>query len=338
MKGSAAPSMLRAVCVSPGRFTLAEAPRPMEAAEGWVLVDIDTVGICGTDYHIFEGKHPFLEYPRVIGHELAGRVAMEATGWKAGQPVVINPYLSCGACRACMRGRPNCCADIAVLGVHVDGGMCDRIAVPATNLYDATGLPEGAAALTEFLAIGAHAVRRAGPQAGDRVLITGAGPIGLGVALFARLRGAEVHLRDTSMARLEAMRAFGFGALHQVDAPLEAESFDIVFDATGNRGAMEAGFGLVAHTGVYCLVGIVKDDLCFSDPDFHRREMTLMASRNATAEDFHTVMAAFREGRIDARTITSEVIDLTDMPARFPALAADRDGIVKAVVQIGGAA
>lgn len=323
-------------CVAPGEFAVTTAPRPETAPAGWVLVDIDQVGLCGTDYHIFEGKHPFLEYPRVIGHELSGRIAVSAQGWQQGQPVTINPYVSCGDCVACRKGKPNCCTQISVLGVHRDGGMCDRIAVPAQNLYDAGAMPAGAAVLTEFLAIGAHAVRRAAPGPGDRVLVTGAGPIGLGVALFARLRGASVALRDLSPERLAAMAGFGFDDLLGADAPLPEDGFDIVFDATGSARAIEAGFAHIAHGGTYCLVSVVKDNITFSDPEFHKREMTLMGSRNATEEDFRTVMAAFASGAIRAEQIISATLPLADLPKRFPELVADRSGLIKAVVQISG--
>ncbi len=336
MDGSVAQTMLCGTCAAPGQFTLTARPVPKAAPEGWVLVNIDAVGLCGTDFHIFEGKHPFLDYPRVIGHELSGHVAQATGDWPKGLPLVINPYLSCGSCVACRKGKPNCCTDIAVLGVHRDGGMCARIAVPAGNLYDASGLPEGAAVLTEFLAIGAHAVRRAGPQPGDSVLVTGAGPIGLGVALFARMRGASVHLRDASAARLQAAAGFGFADLHGVTDPLPDGGFDVVFDATGNARAIQAGFSHVAHGGTYCLVSVVKDDITFSDPEFHKREMTLMGSRNATAQDFATVMQALRDGSIDAARITSETLPLADLPARFPALVANREALIKVVVKIGG--
>jgi 2-desacetyl-2-hydroxyethyl bacteriochlorophyllide A dehydrogenase len=337
MEGSVVQTMLCGTCTAPGQFDLTRQPLPHTAPEGWVLVDIDAVGLCGTDFHIYEGKHPFLEYPRVIGHELAGVVAETAAGWQAGRAVTINPYLSCGTCIACLKGKPNCCAQIAVLGVHRDGGMCARIAVPAGNLYDASALPEGAAVLAEFLAIGAHAVRRAAPGRGDRVLVTGAGPIGLGVALFARLRGAEVHLRDASAARLGAASGFGFSVLYGVNDPLPEEGFDVVFDATGNARAIEAGFAHVAHGGTYVLVSVVKDAITFSDPEFHKREMTLMGSRNATAEDFATVMAALSDGSIDAGRIVSETLALADLPDRFPELVANREALIKVVVQIGGA-
>ena len=330
-------AMLCGTCVAPGQFALTLQPRPQSAPEGWVLVDIEAVGLCGTDFHIFEGKHPFLEYPRVIGHELSGRVAVSAGAWAQGAAVVINPYISCGDCRACLRGKPNCCAQISVLGVHQDGGMCDRIAVPAGNLYDAGALPEGAAVLTEFLAIGAHAVRRSGAQAGDRVLVTGAGPIGLGVALFARLNGAEVHLLDTSAARLEAMQGFGFGDLHSGAESLPEHGFDLAFDATGNAQAIEAGFAHLAHGGTYVLVSVVKDAIRFSDPEFHKREMTLMGSRNATEQDFRRVMDALGTGAIDAGAIISARLDLAELPARFGDLVADRARLIKVVVQIGGA-
>ena len=183
MKDVMQETMACGTCVEPGTFALQERAKPREAPEGHRLVDIAAIGICGTDYHIFEGKHPFLNYPRVIGHELSGHLA---DGPDAGRLVVVNPYLSCGTCRACRRGKPNCCSDIAVLGVHADGGMCARIVVPEQNLYPAEGLTPEQAAMVEFLAIGAHAVARSGCGAGDRVMVTGAGPIGLGTALFAR--------------------------------------------------------------------------------------------------------------------------------------------------------
>jgi 2-desacetyl-2-hydroxyethyl bacteriochlorophyllide A dehydrogenase len=327
--------MLCGTCVSPGRFELTPAEMPQSAPEGWVLVDITAAGLCGTDYHIYEGKHPFLQYPRVIGHELSGRVSADAAGWSKGTAVVINPYLSCGECRACQRGKPNCCTQIQVLGVHRDGGICARIAVPAGNLYAAGDLGPEAAAMVEFLAIGAHAVRRGEVAAGDRVLVTGAGPIGLGVALFAKARGAEVHLLDTTPARLEQARGLGFE--HLLGAVAAGDGFDVVFDATGNGAAMEAGFAHVAHGGTYVLVSVVQGNISFSDPEFHKREMRLIGSRNATAEDFDTVMEALRSGEVSAKALLSERISLADLPARLPVLAVDRGSLIKAIVMMEAA-
>jgi 2-desacetyl-2-hydroxyethyl bacteriochlorophyllide A dehydrogenase len=330
-------TMLCGTCLGPDRFELTEAPKPQAAPEGWVLVDIAAAGLCGTDYHIFAGKHPYLSYPRVLGHELSGRVAETASGWPKGTAVVINPYVSCGTCRACRRDKPNCCTKIEVLGVHRDGGICARIAVPATNLYAAEGLSLEAAAMVEFLAIGAHAVRRGEVAAADRVLVTGAGPIGLGAALFARLRGAEVHLMDTTPARLEQGARLGFGHLHSAIGPDHADGFDIVFDATGHAGAIEAGFAHIGHGGSYVLISVVQDSITFSDPEFHKREARLIGSRNATAEDFQTVMAALRSGAVRAEALLSERIALTDLPRRLPELAADRGRLIKAIVTLDAA-
>ena len=336
------PTMLSGTCIEPGRFMLVDRPMPVDAPAGWVLVDIGAVGLCGTDFHIFAGKHPYLEYPRVIGHELGGTVAQSQSGWEQGQRVVINPYLSCGTCRACVRAKPNCCTSISVLGVHRDGGMCARIAVPQGNLYKADGLSLHEAAMVEFLAIGAHAVRRSELTAGDCVLVMGAGPIGLGTALFARLAGAEVHLQDASAARLQsAKRNFGFDNLHGIATPLltgkVADGFDVVFDATGNATAMQAGFANVAHGGTYVLVSVVKDDICFNDAEFHKREMRLVGSRNATEQDFHTVMDAIRAGHIAGAKIVSAVIGLNDLASRFPDLANDRENLTKVIVDFASA-
>ena len=197
------------VCVKPGRMALERRPRPSGGPEGWVLIDIAAIGICGTDYHIFEGKHPFLDYPRVIGHELSGHIA---SGPDTGKLVVVNPYVSCGACRACRRGKPNCCSAISVLGVHRDRRACAPASPcrPKTSIRPMTSrrnrLP-----WSSFWQSAHTRVARSGAGAGDVVLVTGAGPIGIGVALFARLAGADVHIRDLSEARLDLARdLFGF--------------------------------------------------------------------------------------------------------------------------------
>lgn len=323
------------VCTAPGQFEVVTRDLPQAAPEGWVLVDTAAAGICGTDYHIFEGKHPFLDYPRVIGHELSGHIAADAPGWAKGQLVVINPYVSCGTCHACKRGKPNCCMAIGVLGVHRDGGMCTRFAVPSGKLYPADGLTPRQAAMVEFLAIGAHAVARSEVGQGDLALITGAGPIGLGTALFARLAGATVHLLDASATRLAAVQTgFGFDSIFQPNQTLPApDGYDVVFDATGNTRAIEASFANVAHGGTYVLVSVVKDQISFSDPEFHKREMRLIGSRNALKADFETVMAALRDGRIDASKLESEVLRLDALPTRFPELVANRDAIIKVIVE-----
>ncbi|WP_368185709.1 zinc-binding alcohol dehydrogenase family protein [Aestuariibius sp. HNIBRBA575] len=327
------------VVVAPGSFEIQHRTRPSDIPDGWVLIDICAVGLCGTDYHILEGKHPYLEYPRVIGHELSGRIAETGNGWAKGDLVVVNPYLSCGTCRACSRGKPNCCYNIEVLGVHRDGGMGHQLAVPSGNLYPADGLSPIDAAMVEFLAIGAHAVRRSNITKGDRVLVTGVGPIGIGTALFARLKGANVELLDLSQARLDmAADKFDLTQGHNtVQAAIDAtqnQGFDAVFDATGHSGAIESGFPAVAHGGSYILVSVVKDTISFSDPEFHKREMQLIGSRNALTSDFDWVLSAFRDGQIDGKALCSGVIDIAQLADTFTSLAADRSDLIKVIVKM----
>lgn len=326
------------VVIAPGKFVIEQRPAQVEVAAGWVMIDICAVGLCGTDYHIFEGKHPFLQYPRVIGHELSGRVAADGAGFSAGELVVVNPYLSCGTCHPCKGGKPNCCANLAVLGVHRDGGMTPQIAVPASNLIRAEGLTQQQAAMVEFLAIGAHAVERSGVSENDRVLVTGVGPIGIGTALFARLKGAEVSLLDLSTERLKAVsQRFGFENTYVsvAEATGKSDGFDVVFDATGHGGAIERGFAAVAFGGTYVLVSVVKDDITFSDPEFHKREMSLLGSRNALRSDFDKVIAAILAGDIDTDLLFSLELQLEELPARMEGLAGDRGELIKVIVTLG---
>jgi 2-desacetyl-2-hydroxyethyl bacteriochlorophyllide A dehydrogenase len=331
------------VCQQPGQLIVARrsAPRP---ALGEALVRPLRVGLCGTDYHIFEGTHPFLQYPRVPGHELAVEVleAPSLSGLRAGQICVVNPYLSCGHCVACRAGKPNCCVNIAVLGVHRDGGMAELLCVPASNLITAEGLSTDECATVEFLAIGAHAVRRGQVTDRDRVLVVGTGPIGLGTSLFARLSGASVAVYDrdaersagaTSIVGVEAVAPAEDVALAVAEFS-DGEGFDVVFDATGNSQAMEKGFELVAPGGRYVLVSVVKGQITFTDSDFHRKEMSLLGSRNATAVDFERVMTSIRGGLVPTDRLVTHRTTLQAAVTNIPIWATQKHGLIKALITL----
>jgi 2-desacetyl-2-hydroxyethyl bacteriochlorophyllide A dehydrogenase len=331
------------ICNKPFDLAVIARPEPT-AGPGEALVRIRRVGLCGTDYHIYAGNQPYLEYPRVMGHELAGEIALAPDGsaFTVGQAVTINPYLACGTCIACRKGKPNCCVRVRVLGVHIDGGMCDVIAVPERALVDATGLTLDQAAMVEFLAIGAHAVARARLLPKARVLVVGAGPIGVAAALFARLDGALVTMIDTRQSRLDYAR----DRLDLRDTALVTpdttstlsdrtggEMFDCVFDATGNIHAMRGGLAYVAHGGTYVLISVVKEDLVFADPEFHKRETTLLASRNALSTDFDRVIAAIKQGLIPTDALQTHACDAADLPTRIPELIAGADRVLKAIAR-----
>lgn len=335
--------MLTIICDSPGKLSAVERERPARG-DGEVLLRLRRIGICGTDLHIFTGTQPYLSYPRVMGHELAATVEEAPAGSRLspGDIVSVLPYISCGHCIACRRGKPNCCRNIGVLGVHRDGGMAEFIAVPEPFAVKAEGLTLDQAAMVEFLAIGAHAVARARTAPGDRVLIAGAGPIGAAVAIFATRAGGQVTLLDGREDRLAFARdhlgitstvRLGPGDTEELAARTDGDFFDAVFDATGNPKAIERGFGFVAHGGSYVLVSIVPGDIAFSDPEFHKRETSLLGSRNATVADFEQVMAAIRAGAVPDALITHR-LTLPDVPARFAALADPGAGVVKALVDV----
>lgn len=330
-----AKQMQALVCTEPGRLDVVQRPRPEDRA-GHIRLRVEAIGICGTDYHIYDGNQPFLAYPRVMGHELAARALQDSADGRiaSGDLVVVNPYITCGICHACRIGKPNCCEAIGVLGVHRDGGMCEEIVVPEANVYAATGLDATAAAMVEFLAIGAHGVRRSRLVAGSTALVVGAGPIGMGAALFAHVAGARVTLRDTSPDRVALAQGILPDVTCQTVAAAGPEAFDTVFDATGNINAMNAGLTLVAHGGSYVLLSVVKGDLSFPDPEFHKREATLIASRNALEEDFRHVMDCMARGLVPVEAIATHRTTLDGAATDLPKWAADRGTVMKALIHV----
>ncbi len=330
------------LCVKPFELAVEACAEP-QRHDREVLVRIRRVGLCGTDYHIYAGKHPYLAYPRVIGHEISGEVIESdpRSPFRPGQLVTLNPYFACGECVACRKGRPNCCASLQVLGVHTDGGMREILSVPESAVIDATGLSLEQAAMVEFLSVGAHAIRRARVQPEERTLVVGAGPIGAAAALFARLAGARVTLMDKIAARVDHARdRLAIDSVLHVGSTTDeelrdltgGEMFDCVVDATGSSAAMSASLRFVGHGGTYVLLGVVMDDVCFPGPELHKRETTLLGSRNALKDDFDLVIQRILEGSIPTECLHTHSIAALEVPQRMPELIANKDRVMKAIV------
>jgi 2-desacetyl-2-hydroxyethyl bacteriochlorophyllide A dehydrogenase len=332
------------VCEEPYKFALKEAGPPRRNA-GEALIRIRRVGICGTDLHAFRGNQPFFEYPRVLGHELAGEVAEvdeNTYGLRAGDPVTIIPYLECGTCVACRQGKTNCCTQLKVLGVHIDGGMCEYLSVPLDHVIKTERLSLDQAAIVEPLSIGAHAVRRGDVKKDEFVLVIGAGPIGLGVMKFAKLAGARVIAMDIQEGRLQFCKKWASvdhtvlaarDPLREVERITEGELPTLVFDATGNARSMMEAFRYVAHGGRLVYVGLVKTDLSFHDPEFHKREITLLASRNATRDDFAHVMQWIEKNEVDADSFITHRSRYEEMIDEFNRWMQPESGVIKAMVE-----
>ena len=332
-------------CTSPGAFEYSVQSMPA-VSKSHAIIKIKRVGICGTDLHAFEGTQPYFNYPRVLGHELAGELidADGADDFKKGEIVTLIPYFNCGSCIACRSNKPNCCVNLKVFGVHIDGGMKEYISVPSYSLVHGQDLPVEALALAEPLAIGAHGVRRANVTPGEFVLIVGAGPIGLGLMEFAKIAGANVIALDINQQRLEFCRS-RLGIHHIINAAsadvvaalkeiTNGDMPTVVIDATGSQKAINNSFQYMAHGARYVLVGLQKGDIGFSHPEFHKREGTLMSSRNATREDFNVVMDAIKRKQIDPLNYITHRVLFDEVASQFEHWLKPATGVIKAMVEI----
>jgi 2-desacetyl-2-hydroxyethyl bacteriochlorophyllide A dehydrogenase len=333
------------VCTSPGNFEYATAVQPI-LTSGNAIIKIKRIGICGTDLHAFEGTQPYFEYPRILGHELAAELVEfdHAPGFEIGEQVTIIPYFNCGSCIACRANKPNCCVNLKVCGVHIDGGMTEHLSVPSYSLVHSNGLSFDELALIEPLAIGAHGINRGGVKDDGFVLVIGAGPIGLGAMEFARIAGGKVIAMDINAVRLKfcedkikvdhTVNALSANVMDQIRDITHGNMPTLVIDATGNQTAINNGFQYMAHGGRYVLIGLQKGEIGFSHPEFHKREGTLMSSRNATRADFEHVMNAMKNGLIDPLNYITHRIDFDHLKDGFPSLIKPETGVIKAMVSV----
>ncbi|HOY21480.1 MAG TPA: zinc-binding alcohol dehydrogenase family protein, partial [Haliscomenobacter sp.] len=317
---------------------------PLE--QGRAIIKIKRIGICGTDLHAFEGTQPFFSYPRILGHELSGILAEfdDAPGFMHGESVTFIPYFNCGTCVACRVGKTNCCTQLQVCGVHIDGGMVEYLSVPSSTLVHGEGLSFDELALVEPLAIGAHGVQRANIAKGEFVLVIGAGPIGLGAMEFVRIAGGKVIALDINEHRLQfckeklkvpyVVNALAANVVEQLLDITNGDMPTVVIDATGSQKAINNAFQYLAHGGRYVLIGLQKGDISFSHPEFHKREGTLMSSRNATRQDFEQVITNLKQKKINPATYITHRVMFDEVSAEFENWLNPANGVIKAMVEV----
>jgi len=332
----------------PREFRFIDTPEPPPPGPGEAVVRVRAVGICGTDYGGYLGKMPFFSYPRIPGHELGVEVAAVGAGVTnvaPGDRCCVEPYINCQTCYSCRRGLTNCCEHHQTLGVHCDGGLRPLFTVPARKLHPSPHLSPAQNALVETLAIGCHAIDRGAPKPGETVLVIGAGPIGLSALEFAKLTGARPIVMDVAPTRLEFVRARmgvadtlvarGDADEQAVAALTDGRMCDVVVDATGNAASMAAALRLCAFGGRLVYVGITQNDLVLPHaPVMHRRELTILASRNALSRDFTRIIGLIEAGTIDTRPWITHRTPFADTIAVFPSLLSPDSGVLKAVIEM----
>lgn len=322
--------MRQIVLQGPGEFMEREASVPV-LSPGEAIVRIRKVGVCGSDFHAFAGRHPIYTYPRVLGHELAGEVIEVGANdfaIRVGDRCAIEPYISCGKCKPCKARRTNCCEQLRVIGIHVDGGMQGFLSVPLSLLHKSEKLSLDELALIETLGIGAHAVNRSNISAGQSALVIGAGPIGLAVAEFARVAGADVRVVEKNHWRKSFALSLGMKAFAESDGSLS----DVVFDATGSSSSMSDSLSYVAATGRLIFVGLTKEPVILDDSLFHRREVTIHASRNSCGQ-FPRIIRMLEGGQINTQPWITDRMQLAQVPLEFKDLPS-RPTLIKAMVDV----
>lgn len=333
--------MRAAIFDAPHRMRLAEWPTP-EPGPDDVIVAISAAGICAGDLYIYSGKNPYTQYPIIGGHEICGTVAAAGANiktFKKNQLVVIEPFLSCGSCYPCRIGKPNCCANLQIIGVHRAGGYAEYVLAPASKLHP---VPEGVtpfmASFAEPVTIGIHACRRGQISAGEYVLVLGCGPIGLAIIEVALNRGAHVVATDLFSSRLEIARRLGAQTIPSDDALIEevlaqtgGEGAPIVVEATGSPKVMQSTVDLVAAGGRIVIVGLVGKGVGVSFPglEFTRKELSILGSRTETA-CFPEALTLLASGRIKYPEVATE-FDLWSAPEVFADLLQNPSKIHKGV-------
>jgi 2-desacetyl-2-hydroxyethyl bacteriochlorophyllide A dehydrogenase len=327
---------------SPGDISLVDIPA-QKREKDQVLIKVHSAGICGSDIGAYKGVNPLVSYPRVIGHEIAGEVveiADDETQFKLGERVIIEPYVYCGQCYPCSIGHTNCCENLTVRGVHIEGGMAEYISHPRSLLHKAPdGIPWRLVPMAEPLVIAMHAIRQAETRAGQHVVVTGAGPIGLLAAQYALTLGAIPIVDDPVDERLALARSLGIAhtinpsagdAVAKILGVTQGRMAEAVIEASGAAPAIRSAVDYVSYAGHIALVGWPKGDILMPTLLFTKKELTVRGSRNSVGQ-FPESLRLIAEGKINVEALLTKTVSLDETPAVVADIAAHPENYLKVI-------
>ena len=330
--------------LAPGKLVCEEEPVPKLQNDTDVLIRVKAAGICGSDIAIYRGTSPVATYPRVIGHEFAGEVVETGAGCRrirSGDHVTVNPVISCGTCRVCRKGRGNVCAHLRVIGVHEDGGYREFVRVPESNCFAVEkSLPWERAALIEPYTVAAQVAQRGDVEAGDRVLILGAGQIALTVLQVCKLLGAYCIVTDLVDERLEKARSFGADKtintsredIHETVASVtEGIGADIAVDAACVGVTLKQAVECVRPAGVVVTMGFADRPVPATELQITKNELEIRGSR-LNCNQFPRVIDWVQSGKLDPTRIVTDHIPFTDVLHGIEKIKRDPEHTMKVVL------
>jgi threonine dehydrogenase-like Zn-dependent dehydrogenase len=309
-----------------------------------VLLKIGMVGFCGGDLNGFKGLFELQEYPTILGHEVGATIEQMGsevpTTFKVGNKVTVYPYLNCGKCISCRKGRKNACQDNKTMGVRRPGAMTQYITIPWQDLFVSAQLSLKELALVEPLTVGFHAVARGRVSSQDRVAVIGCGIVGMGALAAAVNRGAEVIAIDIDDTKMDLVKKIG--VKHTINTSKEnlhetlmritnGDGPDVIIEAVGNATTYLTAVEEVAYTGRVVCIGYAKMPVTFNTGIFVRKEIEILGSRNCTNE-FPEVIAYLEAGKFPVQEVISKLVSLEEAGAALADWAKDPKGITKIMI------
>lgn len=329
---------------SPGNVVLRDVPEPVRKP-GEALLKPLYGGICGSDLGSYRGTFAYFSYPRIPGHEFSAQV-VEADeneyGITRGMIVVCNPYFNCGTCYSCTHGHVNACMSNETMGVQREGAFEEYITMPLERIYDGKGIDPKVLAAVEPLCISYHGIKRGNIGRGDKVLVVGAGTIGVLAAVCAKQRGAVVYMADVEQEKLDFAKQFGIDGtiLGKTKEDYEAAlgkvtdgmGFDVTIEAVGLPSTFQTCIDMTAFGGRMVLIGIGKLNLDFNFTMLQKKELNVYGSRNALREDFIELIDLVKEGKIPLEKVITHTYKFRDASRAFKELDENSAHMLKVMI------
>lgn len=333
--------------IKPKKLKMEEVPNPVPKKDE-VLIKVHFCGICGSDIHSYYGKHPFVHPPIVLGHEFSGEIAewgRGVTGLKVGQRVTVEPLLVCGKCYNCLNGRYNICYNLKVIGCHAPGAFADYVLVPKNRVIP---LPKNvsteSAALTEPLAVGVHMIKIAKISSSDRVLILGAGPIGIMVLQVAKVRGCEnIMITDVIEERLKLAKKLGAKITVNVsreDANLVIkkrwgkDGADVILECVGSPATIRKAIELARKGTKIVVGGVFTQEVKLPIGLVQDRELELVGSLVYKRDDFEEGLNLIAKGLVDVESLITHHFGLKELPQAFKFIEENKAKVLKVLIKI----